>query len=247
MHQCYPVLDTITLMAPYIYQRDIKCRNFFMTVEQAANLEKEGFAIINDIYSLKEIKAITDLIGSASDDKPAFRKSNDLFAIRQFLREIPTIKPLLFTDRFCSLIKALFGTDYFVVKSIYFDKPPASNWFVSYHQDLTIAVNQKAVIHGFDNWTVKQHQYAVQPPLAVLQNNFTIRIHLDDTDKNNGALKVIPGSHVKGILRPETLNLPANAEVVCNVKKRKCDGDAAVTASCIRQNNKCRQTPCYSY
>jgi ectoine hydroxylase-related dioxygenase (phytanoyl-CoA dioxygenase family) len=29
---------------------------------------------------------------------------------------------------------------------------------------------------------------------------FTIRIHLDDTDENNGAVRVIPGSHRRGII-----------------------------------------------
>jgi len=42
------------------------------------------------------------------------------------------------------------------MKSIYFDKPPASNWFVSWHQDLTISVDTKADIDGFTHWTVKQ-------------------------------------------------------------------------------------------
>ena len=93
------------------------------------------------------------------------------------------------------------------MKSIYFDKPAGSNWFVSYHQDLTISVNAKIDLGGFGPWTVKQDQYAVQPPLQILENNFTIRIHLDDTDENNGALKVIPGSHLKGVCRQNTTSL----------------------------------------
>ena len=103
------------------------------------NFEKQGFAIINDIFSVKEVEAMIGLIDAAPNNKPAFRKWNDLFAIRQFLQEIPAIKHLLFTHRLCRLIKKLFGNNFFVVKTIYFDKPPASNWFVSYHQDLTIA------------------------------------------------------------------------------------------------------------
>jgi len=105
------------------------------------------------------------------------------------------------------------------VKSIYFDKPAGSNWFVSYHQDLTISVNAKIDLGGFGPWTVKQDQYAVQPPLQILENNFTIRIHLDDTDENNGALKVIPGSHLKGVCRQNTTSLLPDEEIVCRVNK----------------------------
>jgi len=38
----------------------------------------------------------------------------------------------------------------------------------------------------------------VQPPIEVLENLITLRIHLDNCDRNNGALKIIPGSHPHG-------------------------------------------------
>jgi ectoine hydroxylase-related dioxygenase (phytanoyl-CoA dioxygenase family) len=79
-------------------------------------------------------------------------------------------------------------------------------------------VNKKADIAGYGPWTVKHNQFGVQPPLNILQDNFTIRIHLDDADGNNGALKVIPGSHLKGIYRPETINWEVETETICTVK-----------------------------
>ncbi|HTF80204.1 MAG TPA: phytanoyl-CoA dioxygenase family protein, partial [Cytophagales bacterium] len=88
---------------------------------------------------------------------------------------------------------------------------------VSYHQDLTISVLEKRDVAGFGPWTVKQQHYAVQPPLSLLQDNFTIRIHLDDTEKFNGALKVVAGSHKKGVYRPETIDWNIEKEHVCNV------------------------------
>lgn len=57
----------------------------------------------------------------------------------------------------------------------------------------------------------------MQPPIIILQDNFTIRIHLDDTDEGNGALKVIPGSHLKGIYRPENIDWNIETEHTCNV------------------------------
>ncbi|WP_460471844.1 phytanoyl-CoA dioxygenase family protein [Emticicia fontis] len=62
-------------------------------------------------------------------------------------------------------------------------------------------------------------QFAVQPPLAILKDNFTIRIHLDDTDEGNGALRVIPQSHLKGIYRPETIDRNVESETSCSVQK----------------------------
>ena len=80
------------------------------------------------------------------------------------------------------IIKSNFGENYFITKSIYFDKPEKSNWFVAYHQDLTISVDKKVETENFENWTIKQNQFAVQPPKEILEQNFTIRIHID---KNN--------------------------------------------------------------
>lgn len=182
-------------------------------------LNTEGFTIIDDIFSRTEMTAITDGIGAADSSGPAFRKTKDLFAIRKFLKEIPAVRPLIFTARLHHIIHQLFGADYFVVKSIYFDKPGLSNWFVAWHQDLTISVDRKVPLPGFGPWTVKPEQFAVQPPLNILENIFTIRIHLDDTDESNGALKVIPGSHLKGVYRPETIDWNKTTTVSCNVRK----------------------------
>jgi len=188
-------------------------------MKQTEELIENGFAIINDIYSLTEIEKILNVIENTNSDKDTFRKSNDLFAIRQFLKEVPSISKFVFNDKLTSVLKNLFGDKYFAVKSIYFDKPQSSNWYVSYHQDLTISVDKKVEVEGFGFWTTKHNQFSVQPTLNILQNIITIRIHLDNTDENNGALKVISKSHRQGIYRPETIDWTKEKEQVCSVKK----------------------------
>lgn len=104
-------------------------------VQNKRQLEQEGFTVMPGVFSATEIEAIIAKIDQADPSNPTFRKTDDLFAIRQFLREVPAVQPLVLTERLNTLIAALFGTGYFVVKSIYFDKPEQSNWFVAYHQD----------------------------------------------------------------------------------------------------------------
>lgn len=178
-----------------------------------------GFAVINNVFSKQELEEINTVLQSIDTSKENFRKSEDLFAIRQFLKEVPEIKDLVFNENIRKVVKEIFGEKYFVVKSIYFDKPETSNWYVAYHQDLTISVDKKLELPGFGPWTTKQSQFAVQPPVNVLENIYTIRIHLDDTDENNGALKVVPKSHAKGIYRPETIDWTVETEEICNVEK----------------------------
>ena len=190
-----------------------------MMINYKKEIEERGFAVINHVFSSAEVAQLVDVIQQADHTKATFRKTSDLFAIRQFLKEIPGAVSLILTQKLSEIITQLFGEGYRVVKSIYFDKPGASNWFVAYHQDLTISVKEKVEVAGFGPWSVKQDQYAVQPPLPILESNFTIRLHLDDTDENNGALRVIPGSHRKGIYRAETIDWNVESEVYCNVLK----------------------------
>ncbi len=184
-----------------------------------SHIEEYGFSVINEVFSEEEVAQIVHVLNNIDTSKENFRKSEDLFAIRQFLKEVPEIKNLIFNDNIKKIIKEIFGDRYFVVKSIYFDKPETSNWYVAYHQDLTISVDKKLELSGFGPWTTKQNQFAVQPPLDILENIYTIRIHLDDTDENNGALKVVPESHSKGIYRPETIDWTVETEEICKVNK----------------------------
>lgn len=170
------------------------------------DLLDNGLTILDPIYTDEEINNILAIINNSDSSNSTFRKSTDLFAIRQFLKELPHTVKLIFNDKLKSIIKEIIGNNYFVVKSIYFDKPETSNWYVSYHQDLTISVDKKIELDNFGPWTIKQNQFAVQPPTDILENITTLRIHLDDTDKHNGALRVIPKSHLKKIYRPETMN-----------------------------------------
>ncbi|MFS2187908.1 phytanoyl-CoA dioxygenase family protein [Mucilaginibacter sp. Mucisp84] len=181
-------------------------------------IARQGFSVVEHIYTDAEVKVIVAAIENADKSSPLFRQTDDLFAIRQFLKTVPEISPLIFTGRLKTCLQQLFGDGYFAVKSIYFDKPETSNWFVAWHQDLTISVDKKIEITGYGPWTIKHNQFAVQPPLHILQDNFTIRVHLDDTDEGNGALKVLPGSHLKEIYRPENIDWQQETEVSCNVQ-----------------------------
>jgi ectoine hydroxylase-related dioxygenase (phytanoyl-CoA dioxygenase family) len=59
----------------------------------------------------------------------------------------------------------------------------------------------------------------VQPPSAVLDHMLSLRLHLDPCDENNGALRVIPGSHRRGRIAEELVPAirEASAEHVCVV------------------------------
>ncbi len=183
-------------------------------------LNTQGSAITQNLFSSTEIENIISIIDAVERKGDNYRQTEGLFAIRRLLTSIPSLVPILFSDKVKQLTQS-FGDGYFLSKSIYFDKPPQSNWFVAYHQDLTLNCKEKIEADGFKNWTNKNGFYAVQPPVEYLQNTITVRIHLDDTNENNGALWVKPKSHLNGVIRLENLE-NTNGDSICNVNKGSC-------------------------
>ncbi|EDM44718.1 hypothetical protein SCB49_14140 [unidentified eubacterium SCB49] len=188
-------------------------------VDPKIELDQNGYAVLPNFYSETEIENILDCIDNTEQNGEAFLKTKDLFAIRQLLINIPELEPLVFNSKLLSLISNLFKNNCYLTKGIYFDKTSQSNWFVPYHQDLSISVDQKIELDNYNNWTFKKGQYGVQPPLKILQDTITIRIHLDTTTKENGAIKVIPKSHTKGIIRTNSEDWCTQNEHICEVPK----------------------------
>lgn len=175
-------------------------------------LKHQGFSITKQIFSDEEL----NLLISEIDD------TSKKHAIRQLINQKPKIKELLFSNRsFIELFNSICDKTYFLTKAIYFNKPSKSNWFVSYHQDLSISVTEKLETKNYISWTNKNGQLGVIPPIEILESTVTFRIHLDKTDNTNGALKVVSKSHKNGIIRiDENFNKSDfGDDSLCNVEK----------------------------
>lgn len=163
-----------------------------MYVNHYRELTEKGFSISNTIFNSDEVEELVNLIEDFSND----------FSIRQLMNQVPEIKEVLFSNNaFRKFFDSVCDENYFLSKAIYFNKPSKSNWFLGYHQDMSISVKEKLEIAGYSNWTLKKGQLGVIPPKIILESIVTFRIHLDDTDETNGALKVIEKSHKSGIIK----------------------------------------------
>jgi ectoine hydroxylase-related dioxygenase (phytanoyl-CoA dioxygenase family) len=86
------------------------------------------------------------------------------------------------------------------IQAIAFDKTPATNWKVAWHQDLMFPFAAAASAPGFDLPTRKDGVDFARPPQAVLEELLAVRLHLDPCDATNGPLRVSPGSHREGMI-----------------------------------------------
>ncbi|MET1113258.1 MAG: phytanoyl-CoA dioxygenase family protein [Allosphingosinicella sp.] len=97
-----------------------------------------------------------------------------------------------------SIASALLGPAARTVGARLFDKSPARNWALGWHQDRTIPVRERRDIPGFGQWTVKSGIPHCVPPFEFLERSLTLRIHLDPAGEANAPLLIAPGSHRLG-------------------------------------------------
>lgn len=180
---------------------------------------EDGFCTTEAVFSSEEVSELVQTIERASKSGTNFRKSDGLFAIRGLLHELPALRPKLWTTGLRQLVEKLGGRGFFCTKALFFDKPAQSNWVVAWHQDVMISVEGRVEVEGFGPWASKNGWTTVQPTTDILENTLTLRIHLDECDETNGALRVVPGSHRLGIVNASTIQERAKASVTCPVKK----------------------------
>jgi len=124
---------------------------------------------------------------------------------RNLLANFEGIRSVVRSDAVCSLVHSVLGSNAFAVRGLFFDKTPAANWMVGWHQDRTIAVQARREAPGFTLWTMKADVNHVQPPASVMEQMLAVRLHLDDTDETNGGLRIIPGSHRAGFISEDAV------------------------------------------
>jgi hypothetical protein len=166
-------------------------------------LEHQGFAILPGVLDTVTVEDLLNALSHAKQDESALTQNGGVFAIRNLLNALPEIRNLAHSPSIRTYVEPVLGSNARVIRGIFFEKTEQSNWKVPWHQDVTITVQEKMETPGFQAWTVKAGISHVQPTLKILENILTLRMHLDDTDASNGALKVIPGSHKAGRLAPD--------------------------------------------
>jgi ectoine hydroxylase-related dioxygenase (phytanoyl-CoA dioxygenase family) len=156
--------------------------------------EREGFAMTPSLLSSAEIAHLISLIeGSVSPD----RKRG---GVRDIMHRVPELRAVADNRKVREFVEQVLGSQAFVVRTTLFDKTGSANWKVPWHQDVTIAIQERRDIDGYGPWSIKEGVTHVQPPAQVLERMITVRVHLDDCPASNGALRVMPGTHKLGKL-----------------------------------------------
>ncbi|WAC21828.1 phytanoyl-CoA dioxygenase family protein [Luteolibacter sp. SL250] len=192
------------------------------------DLEKEGYRIIRSVFTEEEVARFreeADRVAAAAGSA----------CVRHLRSHSGLFRDLALEER----LRVLLPGDPVLARSILFDKTPEENWPVAWHQDLTIALRRQENVPGYGPWSVKDGAPHVQPPVALLRNMVTIRIHLDDTPADNGALAVVPGSHLHGRIPAYEVATYVRHPVICECQS----GDILLMSPLILHSSKRAVTP----
>lgn len=99
-----------------------------------------------------------------------------------------------------ALTAAALPRTHVAVQCTSFEKSVERNWLVPVHQDVAIPVAARVEHPALAGWSNKAGTWFVQPPAELLEHLVAVRLHLDDCGIDDGALKLVAGSHRGGRL-----------------------------------------------
>jgi len=154
---------------------------------------ENGFEIINEFLS-------PDQLTSLRREIEAVELPFKAGGIRNAEKKFSSVRDLADSDQLNRHAERYLSGAARLVRAILFNKTTENNWLVTWHQDRTVAVSERFEKPKWGPWSVKDGVAHVQPPVDVLNQMVTFRIHLDDTGLENGCLKILPKSQELGIL-----------------------------------------------
>ena len=178
-----------------------------------AALKQQGFVILPDIFSAQFLDRA---MGGISQLAPRRSRAG----VRHALGLEPVIE-IARGPQLVRLVSRALGPASFPFRATLFEKTPASNWLVVWHQDTALPLVERREISGWGPWSVKQGIPYAHAPASVLEQVLALRIHFDESTPDHGPLRVLPGTHGRGVLSDDAIQeLSANASAVeCVVGK----------------------------
>jgi ectoine hydroxylase-related dioxygenase (phytanoyl-CoA dioxygenase family) len=112
----------------------------------------------------------------------------------------PAVAELASDTRLLAQAQRVLGQDAKPYRATLFDKSPGSNWLVAWHQDTALPLRFRREVPGWGPWSVKSGVLYAHAPAPALEQVLALRVHLDDSFSENGPLRVLPGTHLLGVL-----------------------------------------------
>jgi non-haem Fe2+, alpha-ketoglutarate-dependent halogenase len=146
-----------------------------LTEEQKRFYRENGYLIgLPPVYTPGEMRRINDELPPLLALLKPGESTKD---IREWHEESLYLYEICMNPRILDLVEGILGPDFYFWASNFFIKEPRTTATVGWHQD------------------------AYYWPMAPQGKTVTVWLAFDDVDEENGAMKIIPGSHLSGIIK----------------------------------------------
>jgi hypothetical protein len=173
----------------------------------------DGFSIVPSVFDGAELDGIARDLGAVS-----LQRSR---AGARHLLAVPTIAALARDPRLTRLATEVLACDPIPFGATLFDKSPEANWLVAWHQDTALPLRERRDVAGWGPWSTKGGIAYARAPATALWQVVALRVHLDASAADNGPLRVLPGTHDRGVLTDEQIHTAARSieAVTCTVDR----------------------------
>jgi hypothetical protein len=167
----------------------------------------QGYSIYQGVWQRTAISAVIEELDRA-----------ELVRTRAGARHVlsvPAVRAVALEPAMLDIAAQYLGDRVFPFRATLFNKSAMSNWLVAWHQDTALPVVQKTDTPGWGPWSRKGGVLHAIATARALGRVVALRVHLDDSTRDNGPLRVLPGTQTFGILRREqieqlAMTLPAH-------------------------------------
>jgi len=169
-------------------------------------MNESGFDIVNGVVSADDIAQLAGTLGNSGP--------------RHLLR-LPAAAALATHRGLVEIASRWLDSTAVPFRATLFDKSGLRNWFVAWHQDATLPLESRAESPEWGAWSVKAGVLHARAPAWAMERIVALRVHLDESTLDNGPLRVIPGSHLRGVLSTDEILAVAREEtpVYCLAKR----------------------------
>lgn len=129
---------------------------------------------------------------------------------RHLMAEV-AVATLAYSKRLCQIAQKALGNCAIPYRATLFEKAGYANWLVVWHQDTALPLKTKNEDPSWGPWSVKDGINYAHAPTWALARIIALRVHLDASTNENGPLRVIPESHLAGVLTDEEVRQYAQA------------------------------------
>ena len=133
---------------------------------------------------------------------------------------IPAVRQLANDARLLRIASDFVGPTAVPFRATLFDKSATANWLVVWHQDTALPLRERFEDREWGPWSVKGGVIHAHAPAWALEQVIALRVSLDASTATNGPLRVLPGSHRRGVFSDEQIAQLASSTMAVDCTTR---------------------------